>query len=99
MASIEQYALNPGDLIYTRTPEDGVVHTDILWTVDENEGVATNVSPTMRPDTYWIVWVRCDGSSACLNDDCEHGRTRHCFLLSAQDYVHASRLPKFEVQR
>lgn len=94
--SIEQHSLNPGDLIYTRDPDSGVVHTDILWTVDANDGV-TRVAEEMPPGTYWTVWVRCDGT--CQITGCEHGRTRHAFLLSAGDYVHAARISEFEVAR
>ena len=96
MASIEQHAVQPGDLIYTRTAQDGVLHTDVLWTVDANDGV-TNVSAEMPPGTYWTVWVRCD--DGCQISGCVHGRTRHPFLLSAGDYLHASRLPECEAQR
>jgi hypothetical protein len=93
--NINQWPLNPGDLIYT-LQDDGTVNTETLWTVDANDG-PTPVAVEMPPGVYETVWVRCDGT--CEISDCVHGRTRHAFLLSAQDYVHASRAAEFEVTR
>lgn len=95
--SVEQWPLNPGDLIYTRQP-DGSVNTEILWTVDANDG-PTRVAAEMPPGVYETVWVRCDNRGACRITGCDHGRTPHAFLLSDQDFIHASRLPEFEVRR
>ena len=97
MPGIEQHALEPGDLIYTRDPDTGEVHTDVLWTVDADDGVTTDLAPTMPPGTYWTVWVRCDGT--CQITGCQGPSTRHAFMLSADDYLHASRLPECEVTR
>jgi hypothetical protein len=96
------HAPKPGDLIYSRDPDGGEVHTGKAWVVLENDGPvpAERLGAEMPWKTYWSVWVQCDDGIA---GRCEYGdnptHTEHCFLLAADDFVPVSALPNFTVVR
>jgi hypothetical protein len=111
MMSVEQQPLNPGDLIYMRDPETGTVFTDRMWTVAAVEDLVTHTGQKLSSGlTYGgpidpdrplrSVQVHCDGRCTELGyGDCPGRPYPHFWYLAADEFVHVSRLPEFEVTR